>query len=67
MSGEARRAKKEVQEVMRLLSKVERGREERSEPTDTRVEDMTPVLEGAGKVSVMFKYSRDTQPWRKYV
>lgn len=44
VSGDARSAKKEVQDVMRLLSSVVRGREERSEPTDTRVEDMTPVL-----------------------
>ena len=44
VSGEARRAKKEVHDVMRLLSSVVRGREERSEPIETRVEDMTPVL-----------------------
>jgi hypothetical protein len=44
VSGDATRAKKEVHDVTRLLSKVVRGREERSEPMDTRVEDMTPVL-----------------------
>ena len=42
--GDATRAKKEVQEVIRDLSRVVRGREERSEPTEIRVEDMTPVL-----------------------
>lgn len=44
VSGEAMSAKKDVHEVMRLLSSVVRGREERSEPMETRVEDMTPVL-----------------------
>ena len=43
-SGLAIRAKRLVQEVMRLLSNVLRGRFERSSPTETRVEDMTPVL-----------------------
>jgi hypothetical protein len=49
--GEARRAKKEVHDVTRLLSRVVRGREERSEPMDMRVEDMTPVL---GSISVEY-------------
>jgi hypothetical protein len=42
--GEATRAKKDVQDVIRDLSRVVRGREERSEPTEIRVDDMTPVL-----------------------
>lgn len=46
VSGEASSAKNDVHEVMRLLSKVERGRDERSEPMDTSVEDITPVLGG---------------------
>jgi hypothetical protein len=44
-SGETRSAQKEVAEVMRDLSRVVRGREERSELMETRVEDMTPVLQ----------------------
>ena len=44
MSGEARSAKKEVHDVMRLLSSVVSGREERSLPMETSVEEMTPVL-----------------------
>lgn len=43
-SGLAMRAKRLVQEVTRLLSNVVRGRFDRSEPMDTRVEDITPVL-----------------------
>jgi hypothetical protein len=42
--GEASSAKKEVQDVMRLLSRVVRAREERSVFMDTRVELITPVL-----------------------
>jgi hypothetical protein len=42
--GEARSAKKEVQEVIKLLSRVVRGREERSVFMDMSVEDITPVL-----------------------
>lgn len=44
MSGEARSAKNEVHDVMRLLSSVVSGREERSLPMETSVEEMTPVL-----------------------
>ena len=40
----AMRAKRLVELVIRLLSSVSRGRYERSEPMETRVEDMTPVL-----------------------
>lgn len=43
-TGLAIRANKLVEDVMMLLSKVVRGRLERSEPIDTRVDDMTPVL-----------------------
>jgi hypothetical protein len=43
-SGEASRAKREVQDVIRDLSSVVSGREERSEPMETSVEDITPVL-----------------------
>ena len=48
--GEASRAKKEVALVMRDLSRVVRGREERSLFIDMRVEDITPVL---GEVSLL--------------
>lgn len=41
--GLATRAKRLVQEVIRLLSRVESGRD-KSGPIDTRVEEMTPVL-----------------------
>jgi hypothetical protein len=44
--GDATRAKKDVQDVIRDLSSVVRGWEERSEPTETKVEEMTPVLCG---------------------
>lgn len=44
VKGEARSAKNEVQEVMRLLSRVVSRREERSVFMDIKVEDMTPVL-----------------------
>jgi hypothetical protein len=44
VSGEARRAKKEVADVISDLSRVVRRREERSVFIDIRVEDMTPVL-----------------------
>lgn len=37
------RAKKLVEEVIRLLSRVLSGLEERSEPIDTSVEEITPV------------------------
>jgi hypothetical protein len=33
-----------VQEVIKLLSRVVRARCERSRPTDTRVDEITPVL-----------------------
>ena len=46
MRGEASRAKKEVALVMRDLSRVVRGREERSLFMDMRVEEITPVLWG---------------------
>lgn len=42
-TGLATSAKRLVQEVMRLLSRVVNGRE-RSAPMETRVEEMTPVL-----------------------
>ncbi len=45
-TGLARRAQRLVQLVIKLLSSVPRGRWERSEPMQTRVEDMTPVLNG---------------------
>lgn len=44
--GEATSAKKEVEEVIRDLSRVVRGRAERSEAMEMRVEEITPVLEG---------------------
>lgn len=44
VTGLATRAKKLVLEVMRLLSRVVKGRWERSEPMETRVEEITPVL-----------------------
>lgn len=43
-NGLATNANKLVQDVMRLLSRVVRGRLDRSEPIDTRVEEITPVL-----------------------
>lgn len=43
-SGLARRAKKLVQEVIRLLSRVVRERWERSKPMETKVDEITPVL-----------------------
>lgn len=42
--GLANKAKRLVQDVIRLLSRVVRTRSDRSEPIDTRVEEMTPVL-----------------------
>jgi hypothetical protein len=42
--GDATSANKDVHDVMRDLSSVVSGREERSEPTEIRVDDMTPVL-----------------------
>lgn len=45
VSGEASSAKNDVADVTSDLSSVVRGRPERSEPMETRVEDMTPVLE----------------------
>jgi hypothetical protein len=42
--GEARSAKNEVQDVIKLLSRVVRSREERSVFIDMSVEDITPVL-----------------------
>lgn len=44
------RAKRLVQEVMRLLSSVVSGRD-KSGPIDTRVEEMTPVLQKQQKAS----------------
>jgi hypothetical protein len=44
VSGEARSAKNEVEDVMRDLSRVVRGRFESEEFIEIRVEDMTPVL-----------------------
>lgn len=43
-SGLAIRANKLVDDVMKLLSVVVRSRPERSVPTDTSVDEMTPVL-----------------------
>lgn len=45
MRGDASRAKKEVELVMRDLSRMVRGREERSVFMDMSVEEITPVLE----------------------
>lgn len=45
VSGEEKSAKREVEEVMRDLSRVVRGRE-REVWMLMRVEDITPVLEG---------------------
>lgn len=42
--GLARRAKSEVLDVMRLLSRIVRERWSRSVPMLTRVEEITPVL-----------------------
>jgi hypothetical protein len=56
--GEARSAKREVQLVMRDLSRVVRGREERSVLMETRVEEMTPVLV---RLSVVLVTARHTQ------
>lgn len=53
MRGDARSAKSEVHDVIRLLSSVVSGREERSKPTEMSVEDMTPVLVQA--VSVEYR------------
>lgn len=44
MIGLASNANRDVHDVIKLLSKVESGRAERSLPILTRVEDMTPVL-----------------------
>jgi hypothetical protein len=48
--GEARRAKKEVADVMRDMWRVVKGTLllERSVPIETRVEEMTPVLHEVG-------------------
>lgn len=46
VSGDARSAKREVEDVIRDLSRVVRGRWERSAPMLMRVEDITPVLGG---------------------
>ena len=43
-TGLAMSAEKLVQDVIKLLSSTVRGRWERSEPIDTRVEEITPVL-----------------------
>lgn len=44
VTGETSSAKKDVADVMSDLSRVVSGRVDRSEPMETRVEDMTPVL-----------------------
>ena len=44
VKGDARSAKNEVQDVIKLLSRVVRGREERSVFIDMSVEEITPVL-----------------------
>lgn len=46
-TGLARSAKRLVELVIKLLSSVFRGRRERSEPMDTSVEEITPVLHNA--------------------
>lgn len=43
-NGLATSANKLVQDVIRLLSSVVSGRPDKSDPIDTRVADMTPVL-----------------------
>lgn len=43
VSGEAMRANNEVHDVIMLLSQVVRGRDERSELMETRVDEITPV------------------------
>jgi len=45
VTGEAKRAKREVEEVIRDLERVERGAFERSLWMETRVDDITPVLQ----------------------
>lgn len=50
--GETRSAKREVHAVMRDLSRVVRGRDEREEPMETSVADMTPVSSEEGEVNV---------------
>ena len=44
VSGEARSAKKDVDDVMRDLSRVVSGRWDKDELIEIRVEDITPVL-----------------------
>jgi hypothetical protein len=46
VSGLAINANRLVHDVTRLLSNVVKGRFDRSEPTVTKVDEMTPVLEG---------------------
>lgn len=49
VSGEAKRAKNEVEEVMRDLSRVVSGRLDKDEFIEIRVEDITPVLQPHGQ------------------
>lgn len=49
VSGDARRAKKEVEDVMRDLSRVVSGRWDREVFMEIRVEDITPVLKVVGQ------------------
>jgi hypothetical protein len=60
VSGETSSAQKEVAEVIRDLSRVVRDREERSELMETRVEDMTPVLQVPDQHSVRRSIHRRT-------
>jgi hypothetical protein len=46
VSGEARSAKNDVDDVIKDLSSVVSGRLDRDEFIEIRVEDMTPVLHG---------------------
>jgi hypothetical protein len=43
LTGETRRAKREVDAAIKDLSSVVRGREDRDVPIETRVADITPV------------------------
>lgn len=56
--GLAIRANRLVQDVIRLLSRVVRGRLERSEPIETSVEEITPVLHSAGTSTIVYGCGR---------
>jgi hypothetical protein len=59
VKGLAINANRLVHDVIRLLSRVVNGRFERSVPTVTKVEEMTPVLEVQTTVS-RYPVDRDT-------